>query len=189
MKSLWAPWRLPYLKGKKPDHCIFCVGDGPRNGRPPALRSNDRRRYILHRNRLTFVIMNAFPYSNGHLMVAPYRHVANLGGLTFEEMGELLASTQLAISVLGSVYHPDGFNVGINLGKAAGAGIEAHLHVHIVPRWNGDTNFMSTVADTRVIPESLDHAYKQLLPAFIKFGGRGRISPRSPHGRTRSKRT
>ena len=159
MKSLWAPWRFPYLKGKKPVRCIFC-------GAQVGNRAGDRRRHILHRNRSTFILMNAYPYSNGHLMVAPYRHIADLGALTSTELGELMASTDLAISALKSVYGPDGFNVGINLGKAAGAGIEAHLHVHIVPRWNGDTNFMSTVADARVIPEGLDHAYTKLLPAF-----------------------
>jgi len=156
MKSLWAPWRLPYLKGKKAKACIFCLGP----------RADDRRRHVLHRNRSTFVIMNAYPYSNGHLMVAPYRHVANLNKLPSAVLGELLATTQLAISALQAVYAPDGFNVGINFGKAAGAGIEAHLHLHIVPRWNGDTNFMSTVAGVRVIPEGLDHAYTQLLPRF-----------------------
>jgi ATP adenylyltransferase len=156
MKSLWAPWRLPYLKGKKATACIFCLG-------APA---GDRRRHVLHRNRSTFVIMNAFPYSNGHLMVAPYRHVADLDRLSHAVLGELLATTRRAISALEAVYKPDGFNVGINFGKAAGAGIEQHLHLHIVPRWNGDTNFMSTVAGVRVIPEALDHAYDQLLPKF-----------------------
>ncbi len=176
MKSLFAPWRLPYLKSAKPDHCIFCVGK-------PA---DDRRRYILHRSRSTFVIINAYPYSNGHLMVAPYEHASDLNTLSPAALGELLATTQLAIDVLRAVYKPQGFNVGINLGKAAGAGIEEHLHVHIVPRWNGDTNFMSTVANVRVIPEDLRHAYDQLLPEFraradIKFGGRYSSPPDAPH--------
>jgi ATP adenylyltransferase len=158
MKSLFAPWRLPYLKGPKPARCIFCLGK-------PA---DDRRRYILHRNGSTFVIMNAYPYSNGHLMVAPYAHAADLQALSPAALGELLVTTQLAIDVLQAVYKPQGFNVGINLGKAAGAGIEAHLHVHIVPRWNGDTNFMTTAANVRVIPEDLHHAYDQLAPEFRK---------------------
>jgi ATP adenylyltransferase len=168
MKSLWAPWRLPYLKGTKPDRCIFCVGK-------PA---DDRRRYILHRNQSTFVIMNIYPYSNGHLMVAPYEHASDFKALSPDALGELMVTTRQAISVLQAVYKPQGFNVGINLGKAAGAGIEEHLHVHIVPRWNGDTNFMSTVADLRVIPEDLRHAYDQLLPAFHKRGRTGRRRPK-----------
>jgi ATP adenylyltransferase len=167
MKSLWAPWRLPYLKGAKPDHCIFCVGK-------PA---DDRRRYILHRSRSTFVIMNAYPYSNGHLMVAPYEHASDLDALSPAALAELMVTTKLAIRVLQAVYTPQGFNVGINLGKAAGAGIEEHLHVHIVPRWNGDTNFMSTVADLRVIPEDLRHAYDQLLPRFHTRARPGRPRP------------
>jgi ATP adenylyltransferase len=160
MKSLWAPWRLPYLKGKKPDHCIFCLGPGRQ------ITPDDRRRHVLHRARSTFVIMNAFPYSNGHLMVAPYRHVADLDGLSPAVLGELMAVARRAIGVLRAIYKPEGFNIGFNLGKAAGAGIEEHLHLHIVPRWNGDTNFMSSVADLRVIPEGLDHAYDELRPAF-----------------------
>jgi ATP adenylyltransferase len=112
--------------------------------------------------------MNAYPYSNGHLMVAPYEHAADLQALSPIALGELLVTTQLAIDVLQTVYKPQGFNVGINLGKAAGAGIEEHLHVHIVPRWNGDTNFMTTAANVRVIPEDLRHAYDQLAPEFRK---------------------
>lgn len=173
MKSLFAPWRLPYLKGKKPDHCIFCVGK-------PA---DDRRRYILHRSGSTFVIINAYPYSNGHLMVAPYEHAADLNALSAAALGELLLTTQLAVDVLQNVYKPQGFNVGINLGKAAGAGIEEHLHIHVVPRWNGDTNFMSTVANVRVIPEDLRHAYDQLLPEF-----RVRARTGSPRSKTKRRR-
>ena len=168
MKSLFAPWRLPYLKGKKPDHCIFCVGK-------PA---DDSGRYILHRSRSTFVIMNAYPYSNGHLMVAPYEHAADLQALSSAALGELMSTTKLAIGVLQSVYKPQGFNVGINVGKAAGAGIEEHLHVHIVPRWNGDTNFMTTTGNVRVIPEDLRHAYDQLLPEF-RTRARGRRPTRA----------
>jgi len=171
MKSLFAPWRLPYLKGKKPARCIFCLGK-------PA---DDRRRYILHRSGATFVIMNAYPYSNGHLMVAPYEHAADLRALSPAALGELMVTTKLAIGVLQAVYQPQGFNVGINLGKAAGAGIEEHLHVHIVPRWNGDTNFMTTAANVRVIPEDLRHAYGQLRP---KFPAQARTVGRRPR-RTR----
>ena len=156
MKSLWAPWRFTYIKGGKPPECIFCLG-------PP---SQDRRRHILYRGRSSYVIMNAFPYSNGHLMVAPYRHLKNLDGFSQSVLGELLTTARLAMDVLGRTYAPEGFNVGLNLGKVAGAGIEEHLHLHIVPRWSGDTNFMSSVADVRVIPEGLDHAYQSLLPLF-----------------------
>jgi ATP adenylyltransferase len=170
MKSLWAPWRFPYLKGKKPDYCIFCLGS----------HLQDRDRYILHRGRSSYVIMNAYPYSNGHLMVAPYRHLQGLDKLSRSALGDLLATTQLAISVLKTIYKPEGFNVGINIGKAAGAGIEEHLHLHVVPRWNGDTNFMSSVSDLRVIPEGLRHAYDQLRPAFRKLtaGRSGRRLPK-----------
>jgi ATP adenylyltransferase len=167
MKSFFAPWRLPYLKGTRPDYCIFCVGK-------PA---DDPGRYILHRSRSTFVIMNAYPYSNGHLMVAPYEHASDLHALSSAALGELMITAKLAIGVLQAVYKPQGFNVGINFGKAAGAGIEEHLHVHIVPRWNGDTNFMTTVADVRVIPEDLRHAYDQLAPEFHKRSRTG--SPRA----------
>ncbi|HUJ79985.1 MAG TPA: HIT domain-containing protein [Nitrospiria bacterium] len=170
MNSLFAPWRLPYLKGTKPDHCIFCVGK-------PA---DDPGRYILYRGRLAFVIMNAYPYSNGHLMVAPYAHASDLDALPPPALGELMVATRLAIDVLRGVYAPQGFNVGINFGKAAGAGIEEHLHVHIVPRWIGDTNFMTTVADVRVIPEDLRHAYAQLRPEFLKRARAGRTRAGRP---------
>jgi len=173
MKSLFAPWRLPYLKGPKPDRCIFCVGKS----------ADDRRRFILHRGGSTFVIMNAYPYSNGHLMVAPYEHTSDLQALSPAALGELLVTTQLAIDALKAVYKPQGFNVGLNLGKAAGAGIEEHLHLHIVPRWNGDTNFMTTAAHVRVIPEGLHHAYDQLAPEF-----RARSGSASPPSKSKRRR-
>jgi ATP adenylyltransferase len=157
MKHLWAPWRFTYIKSTaKPRRCIFCIG--------PARM--DRKRFVLYRGRTCYVLMNAYPYSNGHLMVAPYQHRRGLDGLDESTLGELLATAQRAMAVLQRVYKPQGFNVGINVGKAAGAGIEEHLHLHIVPRWNGDTNFMSSVGNVRVIPEGLDHGYRTLLPLF-----------------------
>ena len=153
MKLLWAPWRIEYIKHEKPDGCIFCK----------AISENkDSENLILWRGKLAFVIMNKFPYNNGHLMVAPYRHIGRFEELTVEELTEIGVLIQKSIKVLRKVMSPDGFNIGINMGKVAGAGVEDHIHVHIVPRWNGDTNFMPVITDTRVIPQSLQDTYKEL---------------------------
>ena len=176
MKHLWAPWRFTYIKGKKSRRCVFCAGK----------RSEDRARYILYRSRTCFIIMNAFPYSNGHLLVAPYRHLQNLDRLNDAALADLMATTRRAIKALEKVYGPQGFNVGINLGKAAGAGIEEHLHVHIVPRWTGDTNFMSSVAGLRVIPEALDQAYDKLQKVL---GAPRRSRAKIPPVRRQKKKT
>jgi ATP adenylyltransferase len=160
MEKLWAPWRMAYIEITAPAGCIFCE-------KPAADR--DEENWILHRGELAFVMLNAFPYSNGHLMVAPFRHTADLESLTPEEQAEIFGQTQLCMAVLRTAYHPDGYNIGMNLGKVAGAGVADHLHMHIVPRWNGDTNFMPVIGDTKVLPDSLDHSYRTLREALAKL--------------------
>jgi len=161
MKVLWAPWRMEYiLSDKEEAGCIFCPGDN---------RSQDQARLILFVGSLTLVIMNRFPYINGHLLVAPVRHVPDLESLTEKETLDLLLMVRRSIEVLKKVMRPEGFNVGLNLGSVAGAGVEAHLHFHIVPRWNGDTNYMSVLGEVRVIPEHIVETYGKLLPHFRKF--------------------
>ncbi|AFL94461.1 hypothetical protein containing Histidine triad-like motif [Thermococcus cleftensis] len=164
MKVLWAPWRIEYIRSPKHDGCIFC--DFPRENR-------DRERLILYRGKYSFVIMNNYPYNPGHVMVAPYRHVANWEELTEEELLEIMKLTQLMIRAIKKVMSPHGFNLGVNLGRVAGAGIDDHVHLHIVPRWNGDTNFMPVIADTKVIPESLEEAYDELKRAIDEITGEG----------------
>ena len=158
MERLWAPWRLEYLVQDKPEGCIFCQ------------KGTDRDRLILRTGPLTLVMLNRYPYVNGHLMVAPLRHTSELAALSEAEMLELFRGVTLCRNVLAQSCAPDGFNIGCNLGKAAGAGVEDHLHLHVVPRWNGDNNFMSVVADTRVIPEALLASYDRLLPFFAAAG-------------------
>lgn len=158
MQVLWAPWRMTYILNEhKPEGCIFCPGTD---------RSKDRERLILYVDDRTMVIMNKFPYVNGHLLVAPQRHVSDFEGLNEEEILALSLMVKKTIAVLKDFYKPDGFNIGINLGKVAGAGVEQHLHYHIVPRWHGDTNFMTVLADIRVIPEHIQQTYDKLLPLF-----------------------
>jgi len=158
VQQLWAPWRLEYIVGsEKPEECIFC--HFPK-------QDQDRENRILLRGEHSFVIMNAFPYSNGHLLVPPYRHVADMSELTDAESLEIMQLTRRSLSALKATCRPDGFNVGVNLGTAAGAGIADHLHLHIVPRWNGDTNFMPVFADVKVIPEALEVTYDKLRAEF-----------------------
>ncbi len=155
-ERLWAPWRFDYVtKAAKPQSggCIFVE--------LPA-QVNDRENLILFRGDKAFVIMNAFPYTNGHLMVAPYRHTANLDELDDDELFETAKLVASAVRWLKKAYDPQGFNVGANIGAAAGAGIPSHVHWHIVPRWSGDTNFMTTVGDVRVLPQSLPDSYDLL---------------------------
>jgi ATP adenylyltransferase len=154
---LWAPWRLQYLKGDKPDECIFCTR--------PAL-GDDERALIAHRGTTCYVILNAFPYTNGHVMVAPFEHVSDLRELGAETAGELTALTQRALGAVERVYGPDGFNLGMNLGEVAGAGFAGHVHQHVVPRWKGDTNFMPVTGDTIVLPEVLPESWRRLRAAF-----------------------
>ena len=158
MERLWTPWRMEYIKGAdQTDGCFLC--DLPASG-------DDEGAYILKRGDAAFVIMNIYPYNSGHLMVAPYTHVGDLTALPRTHMQELFALVQQTVAVLGDVYRPEGFNVGMNLGKVAGAGVPDHLHVHVVPRWGGDTNFMPIVGNTKVLPESLEQTYDRLRPGF-----------------------
>ena len=153
MERIWAPWRIQYIQMEKPEGCILC--EKPKENK-------DVPNYILYRGDKNFVILNSYPYNPGHLMVAPYRHVASLEELTEEERQEHFEIVSRSVKVLRQVFKPGGFNIGINLGKAAGAGIEDHFHTHIVPRWQGDTNFMPVLADVRVLPEALADTYQKL---------------------------
>ncbi len=157
MKNIWAPWRMQYILGKKPSHCIFCS---------MPKENNDRDNLILYRGENTYVIMNRFPYNNGHLMVLPYVHVSTLESLKRDLLGEMMELTQYAVDCVNASFRPEGFNIGINLGKVAGAGIEEHLHIHIVPRWAGDVSFMTVLDDVRVIPEHVLDTYDKLHPVF-----------------------
>jgi ATP adenylyltransferase len=159
-EALWAPWRMDYiLADKKGQKCIFCTA----NGRP------DRESLILHRTSRSLVMINRYPYSYAHLLVAPVRHVDQVGKLKKPEMADILFFLGISIEILSKAFHPDGFNVGMNLGQVAGAGIRHHIHFHIVPRWIGDTNFMPALAEVRVIPEHLKETYRRLLPYFQKL--------------------
>ena len=160
MDRLWAPWRLEYIVEAKTEGCVFCESHR---------QDEDEKNHILHRGQQAFVIMNAFPYSNGHLLIAPYSHIGDLADLTDDQSLEIMRLSQKCCEVLRRVCAPDGFNLGVNLGAAAGAGITDHVHMHIVPRWSGDTNFMPVFADVKVIPEALDATYKKLKAGFDKW--------------------
>lgn len=161
MDHLWSPWRLQYVTGgSAPDACVFCA----------AHVDEAQASLVVHRGVTAYVILNLFPYNNGHLMVVPGRHFATLGDATADELLELVQLTQRAELVLREAYQPHGLNVGINIGKAAGAGLADHLHIHVVPRWNGDTNFMTTVGESRVLPESLQASADRLRPLFANSG-------------------
>ena len=158
MKALWAPWRMEYiLSDQRSGACIFCPGDN---------RDADQSRLILHVGERSMVMMNRFPYINGHLLVAPVRHVTGLGSLSQEERLDLLTTVSHSVDILKKVMNPEGFNVGLNLGKVAGAGVEDHMHFHVVPRWNGDHNYMTVIGEVRVIPEHIEETYNRLLPHF-----------------------
>jgi len=156
MDILYSPWRIDYILSKKEKGCIFC-------SKPKA---DDEEHLIIKRGEHTYIIMNLYPYNNAHLMVIPYRHVSILSELNDDELFEMMKMTQLCEKVLNEVYTPDGMNVGMNIGEAAGAGIADHLHIHIVPRWKGDTNFISTLGRTRVIPEKMEESYHKLKKVF-----------------------
>ena len=160
MDQLYSPWRLGYVTAASGDAsggCIFCA----------ALERNDP--LVIHRGPHTFVILNLFPYNNGHLMVVPNRHLARLADASSEELSELMALTRASEMALTEAYAPHGLNMGLNLGKPAGAGVLDHLHMHVVPRWNGDTNFMSVVGQTRVLPEELPVTAERLRPIFQRL--------------------
>jgi ATP adenylyltransferase len=159
MERLWTPWRLPYVTDASASSCIFCDAQA---------RIGDEA-LVVHRGRACFVILNKYPYNNGHLMIVPDRHVARLADLDADELVEFAVLTQKAERVLADVYDPHGFNMGLNLGKPAGAGVLYHLHMHVVPRWNGDTNFMTVVGETRVLPEELSQAGERLRAGFARL--------------------
>jgi ATP adenylyltransferase len=157
MKTMWAPWRMEYILSDKEQGCIFCK----------ALSEQDD--LTLYKGETTMVVMNKFPYINGHLLVAPTQHLSTLHQLKRDDMAVLLETIERSVGILKKVMNPDGFNVGLNLGKVAGAGVEEHLHFHIVPRWFGDTNALTVFADVRVIPEHIIATHKNLKPYFDKI--------------------
>jgi ATP adenylyltransferase len=153
-ERLWAPWRISYIvKDKKEKECIFCLKPNEKK---------DRENLILYRGSYSFVIMNLYPYNNGHIMVVPYKHISEFEDLSEEEMLDIMKNSAMMIKVLKKVMNPDGFNTGFNIGRFAGAGIAEHLHFHIVPRWAGDTNFMPVVGEIKVISEHIEHTYEKL---------------------------
>jgi len=158
MKRLWSPWRMAYVSGEKQAGCVFC--ELQEDGQP------DQEALILYRGTHAMVVMNKYPYSNGHLMVVPFLHTDTPTALEDDALLEIMRLMNDSISILREVLHADGFNVGMNLGVSAGAGIEHHVHLHIVPRWMGDTNFMSVLSDTRVICEAMEESYRRLKPHF-----------------------
>ncbi len=158
MEKIWAPWRSKYILVKDQEEgCILCNR---------IKQGKDTENYILHRSKACFIIMNIFPYNNGHLMVTPYKHTALFDDLKIEEGADLFATLTLSLKILKESFHPDGFNVGMNLGRVAGAGIHDHFHIHVVPRWNGDTNFMPVLTDTKILSVSLNETYKLLSEAL-----------------------
>lgn len=181
MHTMWAPWRIDYILGEKPPGCIFC----------DALGAQDR--LTLYKGRRVLVLMNKYPYINGHLLVAPTRHLAMLDELSQAEMGVLLATVEQSVAILKKVMRPEGFNIGLNIGRVAGAGIEEHLHFHIVPRWSGDTNALAVFADVRVVPQHLQETFELLKPHFgaidlerVREGGAaaaGSAATKRPNGR------
>jgi ATP adenylyltransferase len=162
VERLYASWRHAYVtRSTEADACVFCV----------AQESPEAGALIVHEGRAAYVILNLFPYNSGHLMVVPRRHVARLADLTREELLEMAELTRAAEQALTEVYRPQGINVGMNLGRPAGAGVADHLHTHLVPRWTGDTNFMTIIAEVRVLPEELEQSAARLRPAFARLTG------------------
>ena len=158
MDHLWNPWRYQYLQqSAKPDTCIFCE---------KAAEKDDQKNLIVYRAKHNFIILNMYPYTTGHMMVVPYLHVARMEGTPDEALEEMILLAKEAQRHLGAIYCPDGYNLGMNLGESAGAGIAGHIHMHVLPRWVGDANFMSVVGETRVIPEELPVTWKKLADAF-----------------------
>lgn len=157
MDTLWAPWRMTYVENARTSACIFCEIPSP---------ESDEQHLILYRGTFVFIQMNLYPYNPGHVMITPYRHVDDLTKLSADEQLELVQETARSTLLLRECMNPEGFNIGMNLGKVAGAAVEHHLHVHIVPRWNGDTNFMPVLAHTKVIPEGLGATYRKLAAVF-----------------------
>jgi ATP adenylyltransferase len=159
MEIIFAPWRMEYLVAEKPEGCVFCKC---------SIRCDD---YIVYQGRTCFVMLNRYPYVNGHLMIIPERHLGDVSEMTREERLEMFDLLDVSIKVLKDAMNPNGFNVGMNLGKAAGAGVAEHVHMHVIPRWEGDTNFMSIVGNVRVIPENLSITAAKFTPLFKKYCG------------------
>lgn len=155
---LWAPWRIKYLQ-EKMKGCLFCK---------VSLKNNDKKNFLVKRGKLSFSILNIYPYNNGHVMIAPYRHIADLNRLNQEELLDLMNNLKEIKTILDKILKPQGYNIGINIGRVAGAGFPGHIHIHIVPRWNGDTNFMPVTAKTKVLSQSLQELYKRIKDAQSK---------------------
>ena len=158
-ERLHAPWRMEYVEqtGQPSCECIFCA---------KPQQESDEANLIIHRGTHNFIILNAFPYNNGHLMIIPYQHISVFTELTYESLQEMMQLAQLAVAALQRAMRPDGFNLGMNIGRTAGGGIAEHLHLHIVPRWNGDTNFMPVIGNVRVLPESLERTWAKICASF-----------------------
>ncbi len=157
MNQLWSPWRMEYIGNNKVEGCVFCMVQE---------QQDSAENLIVFRGKYAFVILNRYPYTSGHLMVIPYVHKPNLEELDSESRTEMIELTSRCTTVLRTVYKPQGYNIGVNIGEAAGAGVKEHVHIHIVPRWVGDTNFMSSVGQTRVLPETLEDTYRRVKEAF-----------------------
>jgi ATP adenylyltransferase len=154
---MWAPWRMDYIRGEKDGGCIFCVARDV---------SDDRERLVVHRGERCFVLLNAFPYNSGHVMVAPYEHVPSIEDLDEPALSELTALSKRCLATLREAYSPDGFNMGVNIGEVSGAGYADHVHLHVVPRWEADSNFMPVTAGTRVLPQSLEDSWAEIRSAW-----------------------
>lgn len=160
MKRLFCPWRIKYITSEKEKDCIFCK---------KPLEDRDEENLILLRGKFNFIILNLYPYNNGHLMIVPYKHTNDITKLDMETLTEMMKFLQLSVKALKETMNPHGFNIGFNIGEVAGAGIAEHLHMHVVPRWNGDTNFMFVLGETKVIPEDLQSTYKKLKPVLERL--------------------
>ena len=169
MKRLWAPWRIEYIKQPKSDKCILCTI-------PKESEEKDKDNLLIYRGKKAYILMNRYPYNNGHLMIVPYRHVKSIIDLDDDEILEMHSIMKMAIEALDRTMHPHGFNIGSNIGTTAGAGIEDHFHIHIVPRWLGDTNFMPILADTKVMVEYLDKTYIKIKREILEIISKGKLS-------------
>ena len=157
---MWAPWRLSYIRGPSPEECIFC--------RAADADGDDERHHVVHRSERCFVMLNAYPYASGHVMVSPYTHVSSIEELEAPALTELMTLAQHSLAALRANYGPEGFNLGINQGRIAGAAFEDHVHLHVVPRWGGDNNFMPVVGGTRVLPQALEESWAELRERFAE---------------------
>jgi ATP adenylyltransferase len=158
MEHIWSPWRYTYVSKAGPsDACIFCE---------KAAQDCDAENFVIYRGRHNFLLLNLYPYTTGHLMIAPYQHVATLAEVSAGTLAEMMSLTQLAERHLRAIYNPPGFNIGMNVGECAGAGVAGHIHMHVLPRWPADSNFMTTIGETRVLPETLEATYAKLYKAF-----------------------